>query len=90
MSPAKFEKALGYLKEAGVFDVISGLLVGKPADETHFTEYKQLLTKVIDNVNLPIVCNINIGHALPRCIIPFGIEAAVNVEKQITSFIYDK
>lgn len=31
-------------------------------------------------------CNINIGHAQPRCIIPFGVEATVDVDNQMIRF----
>lgn len=37
-------------------------------------------------VSLPIVCNVNIGHALPRCILPFGVEATVDTENQVIRF----
>lgn len=37
-------------------------------------------------INLPIVYNINIGHAQPRCIIPFGVEATVDIENQVIRF----
>lgn len=84
--PEKYRQSLEYLKELGLFDVISGVLVGKPMDETYMEEYKQLLVEVIDQPDLPIVFNVNIGHAMPRCIIPFGVDATVDVEKQSTSF----
>ena len=45
-----------------------------------------MLIETIDNPVLPMVYNVNVGHALPRCIIPFGIEATVEVEKQRISF----
>lgn len=86
MSPQKYRKALTMLKETGIFDVISGVLTGKPMDETYEQEYKQILADVIDHPNLPVVCNINIGHAQPRCIIPFGVEATVNIEDQVIKF----
>ena len=86
MPPEKYRKALEYLKEKGVFDVVSGVLVGKPMDETYVEEYKRHLIDVIGNPQLPVVCNINIGHATPRCIIPFGVEAVVDAEKQIIRF----
>lgn len=38
-------------------------------------------------VSLPIVCNVNIGHALPRCILPFGVEAMVDTENQVIRFV---
>ena len=86
MPPEKYRKALGYLKNTGIFEVISGVLAGKPMDETYHSEYKQALKEVIDDPSLPIVCNINIGHALPRCILPFGVNAVVDTEKQSITF----
>ncbi len=85
-TPEKYRRALFYLKEAGVFDKVSGVLVGKPMDEAYTEEYKRLLIEVIDQPELPILFNINIGHALPRCILPFGINAVVNAEKQSIRF----
>ena len=86
MSPSKYRKALIYLKQTGIFDVISGILVGRPMDEVYDKEYKVVLKEVIDNKNLPILCNVNIGHSLPRCIIPFGIKATVDAKRQIIVF----
>lgn len=74
------------LKETGIFDVISGILIGKPMDGTYEQEYKQVLVDVIDNSHLPIVCNINIGHAQPRCITPFGVDATVDIDHQVIRF----
>ena len=87
MPPEKYRRALEYFKEKGVFDVVSGVLVGKPMDETYVEEYKRHLIDVIGDPRLPVVCNINIGHAEPRCIIPFGVEAVVDVEKQVIRFL---
>ena len=42
-TPDEFRQALEYLKTAGVFDAVSGVLVGKPMDETYMEEYRQLL-----------------------------------------------
>lgn len=80
--PEIYRRALQALKSRGIFDVIKGIIVGKPADEVYYEEYKNVLTEAVDNKDLPIVYNLNIGHALPRCIIPFGVNATVDVEKQ--------
>jgi muramoyltetrapeptide carboxypeptidase LdcA involved in peptidoglycan recycling len=85
-SPALFRRSLEYLKEAGVFDAVSGVLVGKPMDETYAEEYRRLLPEVIDRPELPVVFNLNVGHAKPRCIIPFGAEALVDAETQLIRF----
>ncbi len=85
-APDKYRRALEYLKERGVFEAVSGVLVGKPMDETWAEEYKRVLVEVIAQQSLPIVFNINIGHALPRCIIPFGVNAVVDAKKQSIRF----
>lgn len=86
MTPDKLKRALLKLKETGVFESVNGVLIGKPMDETYYEEYKKVLIETIDNPVLPIVYNVNVGHALPRCIIPFGVEATVDTEKQKISF----
>ena len=84
--PEKYRQALEYLKAKGVFDAVSGVLVGKPMDEAFVEEYRQLLLAVTEDPTLPIVFNLNIGHAMPRCIIPFGVEATVDTEAQTIRF----
>ena len=86
MLPEKYRKALITLKENGVFDVVEGVLAGKPMDEAYAEEYRKSLVDVIGNPNLPVVFNINVGHAQPRCIIPFGVRATVNVNDQVIRF----
>ncbi len=86
MPPEQYRQALTDLKERGVFDAVSGVLTGKPMDETYAEEYKELLVGVIDRPELPVVFNLNIGHAMPRCIMPFGVKAAVDAERQIIRF----
>ena len=87
--PELFRDMLIVLKKAGVFDVISGVLCGKPMDELYFEEYKKIMVEVIDNPALSIVANINIGHATPRCIIPFGVNAIVDANEQVIRFVYE-
>ena len=86
MPPDKYRKALEYLKEAGVFAAVSGVLVGKPMDRAWENEYREALRDVTADPELPILCNINIGHAQPRCIIPLDITAHVDAEKQVIRF----
>ena len=86
--PELFKKMICTLKEFGIFDVVSGVLVGKPQNETYYEEYKTILLEEITMPNLPIVYNLNVGHAMPRCIIPFGVNAVVNTDEQLIRFDY--
>lgn len=84
--PELFRKMILKLQEYGIFDIISGLIVGKPQNEEYYNEYKKIILDEIRNKELSIVYNINIGHSTPRCIIPFGVNAKVDIERQIIEF----
>lgn len=74
------------LKETGIFRVINGVIVGKPMNELYYEEYKNILIDTVAYEKLPILYNVNIGHATPRCIIPFGRKAHVNADEQVIWF----
>ena len=88
-SPEKYRKMVQALKATGIFNEISGVLVGKPADERYFSDYCSILVEEINNPSLPILANINVGHAAPRCIIPFGVTAHVDADSQRILFDAD-
>lgn len=81
-APELFEKEIMALKNKGVFDVINGVLVGKPQDETYYEEYKVILKRVIENEQIPIVYNVNFGHAAPRCALTYGAMAKVDMKQK--------
>ncbi|MEG1366984.1 MAG: LD-carboxypeptidase, partial [Oscillospiraceae bacterium] len=81
-TPRKYRDMLMQLKNIGVFGVLAGVLVGKPMDEKYMEQYREIIVSVVDNPTLPIVFNLNVGHATPRCIIPFGVSAKVDVDAQ--------
>ncbi len=86
MPPEKYRRVLEILKSNGIFGEVSGVLVGKPMDETYAEEYRRALVEVIADPALPVVFNLNIGHAQPRCILPFGVEASVDCQNQRIRF----
>lgn len=86
MSPEKFSRALGFLKQAGVFKAVSGILFGRPMDNVHREEYHRRLAAAVDDSALPILADVSVGHALPRCILPFGVNARVDAQAQTITF----
>lgn len=86
MSPEKFSRALGFLKQAGVFKAVSGILFGRPMDNVHREEYHRRLAEAVDDPALPILADVSVGHALPRCILPFGVNARVDAQAQTITF----
>lgn len=89
-SPTQYRKMIQSLKSYGVFNVITGLLVGKPQDETYYGEYKSILLEELSDLSLSIVYNLNVGHAKPRAILPLGIEAEIDMDEQVIRFHYEK
>lgn len=86
-APELFAKELLALKEQGIFKVIQGIIVGKPQDESYYEEYKSVLKEIVANQNLPIVYNVNFGHATPRTFLPYGAKVRVDAEKQMIEFL---
>lgn len=77
-SPEKLRQMLKVLEDVGVMGAVSAVIVGKPQDEKFYEEYKQVWLEVTEQYNLPIMYNINIGHAAPRCILPYGASVSLD------------
>lgn len=78
LSPEDYRKIIQHFKTIGVFSQINGLVVGKPIDEIFYNEYKQILKEELHGFNFPILYNINVGHAFPHTILPYGTLAEID------------
>ena len=79
-------------KKRNIFSLVKGLIIGKPMDEKYYDEYKDVYKKIFSDLNTPILYNINFGHSVPRCIIPYGADATVDYDNRkvfITSQILE-
>ena len=88
-TPDLYNNMITALEKFSIFDVISGLLIGKPQNNTYYNEYKNILLEKFADTELPILYNVNVGHCTPRCIIPFGVHAKVDATAQVIKFIYN-
>lgn len=80
-SPDLVTYYLRNLGAQGIFDVIKGIIVGKPQEEKYYEEYKEVFRKVLKEFSreeLPILYNVNIGHAFPIGILPLGTDVQVD------------
>lgn len=85
ISPDKLEQILMTLKNNKILENVKGILVGKPMNEKYYEEYKEVYRKVVANLDTPVLYNINFGHSIPRCIIPYGAKAIIDYDnKKIT------
>lgn len=76
-TPENLEKMLNEFKKQGMFGA-RGVIIGKPLQEKYYEEYKEVWQRVLADVEIPVLYNVNFGHAVPRCIIPYGLEAEVD------------
>ena len=86
-APELVRKELEAIAATGAFREIRGLIVGKPQDEVFYEEYKEIYRQVIDDPALPILYNVNFGHAYPRTVLPYGARVRVDAAAQSISFL---
>ena len=82
MEPSKLEDALTCFKNEGILQSVKGIIVGKPIDEKYYEEYKEVYTKIFVDIDTPVLFNVNFGHAVPRCIIPYNALAKVDYDNK--------
>ncbi len=82
VSKEKLEKELLELKNRRILQNVKGVIVGKPIDETFYEEYKEVYKKVFADLSTPILYNVNFGHSVPRCILPYDAECTVDYDNQ--------
>lgn len=74
------------LHAQGIFHVINGIVVGKPAFEekleVYKSAYKQIVGVEANLPDLPILYNVNIGHAYPIGILPLGLRYEINCDSK--------
>lgn len=82
MTPEKLEIVLNFFKKEKILQTVKGIIVGKPIDEVYYEEYKNVYKKVFEDIDTPVLYNINYGHSYPRCIIPYNINATVDYDNK--------
>ena len=83
--PKIVEKMLLELKRQNILSLVKGIIVGKPVDEKYYDEYKQVYKTVFEDIDTPVLYNVNFGHSVPRCILPYDRETTVDYDnKKIT------
>lgn len=81
-TPEELKKMLLEIKKLGIFSLVKGLIIGKPIDEVYYEEYKKVYQEIFKDSNLPILYNVNFGHAVPRSIIPYGLNARLDLDNK--------
>ncbi len=79
------------LAAQGIFDVIKGIIVGKPVSRKKYEPYKAVYKSVVGfesgHPELPILCNVNFGHAEPIGVIPYGINCRLDCDNRTLTLL---
>ena len=75
----------------GLFEVVSGIIVGKPARRSKYEAYKEVYRKVVGReagrADLPILFNVNFGHAEPIGILPYGVNCRLDADAKTLTLL---
>ncbi|MGE0003877.1 MAG: LD-carboxypeptidase, partial [Candidatus Izemoplasmatales bacterium] len=81
-SPNKFREMLMRLDQEGILNAPKAILVGKPQNERYFEEYQSILLDCTKKGNIPILYNLNFGHAHPKTVLPLGVKAKIDFDQK--------
>lgn len=85
-SPEFVTRTLRNLAAQGILRAVNGILFGKPQGEVYYEAYKRAIFQVVAEEEgleaLPILYNVNVGHAVPIGILPYGVRAELDCENR--------
>ena len=86
MSADMLSWLLRNLHAQGILNVLSGIVVGKPAFQEKEAVYKEIYRQVVGFeaglADLPILYNVNVGHAYPIGVFPLGLRYEIDCEQK--------
>lgn len=72
--------------DKGILKVLNGIIVGKPAFKSKLESYKEVYKRVVGFEaglpDLPILYNVNVGHAYPIGVFPLGLTYEIDCDNK--------
>jgi len=79
-TPAAYRTMLQNLKQAGILGNVKAIITGKPQNEVYYDDYCRALLDVTRDLAVPLMTNLNFGHAYPRTALPYGLTAKLDCD----------
>jgi muramoyltetrapeptide carboxypeptidase LdcA involved in peptidoglycan recycling len=93
-SPEMVARTLRVFAAMGILSRLSGILFGRPGGGVplkKFEEYDQAILQVVTHeeglTELPIITNMDFGHTSPMFVLPYGVQAEIDVESKRFSIL---
>ncbi len=89
-SPATIDRNLTHLKHLGVFDQISGLVLGRFPSAVGFDvkdDLESIITNLAIDEQVPIVCDVDLSHTDPLMTVPLGIKTELDCQEGCIRFL---
>jgi muramoyltetrapeptide carboxypeptidase len=86
-APYRIDRMLAHLQHAGVLDAVSGVVLGTfrsddPPSDRPTLSLDTVFSDYFDDRPYPVATGLPYGHLLPRCTLPIGVPAALEVEDE--------
>lgn len=81
--PDVLEQYIRSFATMGVFHQINGMIIGRPQDGVYYEEIKEVYQKILKEIgkeDMPVLYNASFGHNEPKCVLPYGAQAEIDVE----------
>lgn len=79
-TPAAYRTMLENLKARGILGAVAAIITSKPQNERYYDEYCAELKAATAEFDLPLMTNLNFGHAYPRTALPYGATAELDLD----------
>lgn len=86
-TPERVKLLLAALEKVDFFTHAKGLIVGKPQDEAYYDDYRSIYQALAEKYQLPLLYNVNFGHAHPRCILPIGQSVTLDLDAKTVKLL---
>ncbi len=87
-APYKIDRYLAQLKQAGIFQQITGLILGQFLDcqeeneDRRFVSVEEVLRDYFANSPFPVIYNFPYGHGMRKFTMPIGVQVELNLEEK--------
>lgn len=93
--PADIDRSLHTLRNAGVFEKIRGMVVGKltncePTKKSEYQNYLTITETILEataGCSFPILADVDFGHHVPQLTLPVGIRVRLDAAKRSLALI---